>query len=167
MAEPEYWLRGPIDGIAPLLQPVAHSLLQAREDVAAALSRTPVEHVWVSPHGAASIGFHVKHLCGSLDRLLSYARGEALTSAQLAYLHAESAPGSPPADAAVLIALVDEAVGRALRQLRGTSAATLTEARAVGRQQLPSTVIGLLVHAAEHTTRHAGQIITTAKIVAA
>ena len=167
MAEPEYWLRGRIDGIAPLLQPVAHSLLQAREDVAAALSRTPVEHVWVSPHGAASIGFHVKHLCGSLDRLLSYARGEALTAAQLAYLQTESAPGTPPADAAVLIALVDEAVGRALRQLRGTSAATLTEARAVGRQQLPSTVIGLLVHAAEHTTRHAGQIITTAKIVAA
>jgi len=165
MPEPEYWLRGPIDGIAPLLQPVAHSLFQAREDVAAALSRTPLEHLWTTPHGAASIGFHVKHLCGSLDRLLSYARGEPLTAAQLADLEMESAPGTPPAAAAALIALVDEAVERALRQLRGTSVATLTDARAVGRQGLPSTVIGLLVHAAEHTTRHAGQIITTAKIV--
>ena len=165
MPEPEYWLRGPIDGIAPLLQPVAHSLFQAREDVAAALSRTPLEHLWTTPHGAASIGFHVKHLCGSLDRLLSYARGEPLTAAQLADLEMESAPGTPPAAAAALIALVDEAVELALRQLRGTSVATLTDARAVGRQGLPSTVIGLLVHAAEHTTRHAGQIITTAKIV--
>jgi uncharacterized damage-inducible protein DinB len=167
MPEPEYWLRGPIDGIAPLLQPVAHSLFQAREDVAAALSRTPLEHLWMTPHDAASIGFHVKHLCGSLDRLCSYARGEALTAAQFAYLHTENAPGAPPADAAALIALVDEAIERALRQVRGTSVATLTDARAVGRQRLPSTVIGLLVHAAEHTTRHAGQIITTAKIVAA
>jgi len=165
MPEPEYWLRGPIDGFAPLLQPVAHSLCQAREDVAAALSHTPAEHLWMTPQGAASIGFHVKHLCGSLDRLMSYARGEALTAAQLAYLEMESAPGTPPADAAALIALVDEAVERALWQLRGTSVATLTDARAVGRQRLPSTVIGLLVHVAEHTTRHAGQIITTAKIV--
>jgi len=165
MPEPEYWLRGPIEGIAPLLQPVAHSVFQAREDVATALSRVPLAHLWVTPHGAASIGFHVRHLCGSLDRLLSYARGEALTPAQLAYLETESAPGTPPADAASLIALVDEAVQRALRQLRGTSVATLTDARAVGRQRLPSTVIGLLVHAAEHTTRHAGQIITTSKLL--
>lgn len=167
MPEPEYWLRGAIDGVAPLLQPVAHSLFQVRADVAAALSRVPLERLWMTPHGAASIGFHVKHLCGSLDRLLSYARGEALTPAQIAYLDTETAAGSPPADAASLIALVDEAVERALRQVRGTSVATLTDARVVGRQRLPSTVIGLLVHAAEHATRHAGQIVTTAKIVTA
>jgi uncharacterized damage-inducible protein DinB len=165
MPEPEYWLRGPVDGIAPLLQPVGHSLLQAREDVAAALSATTPEHLWTTRQGAASIGFHVKHLCGSLDRLFSYARGEALTSAQLAYLETESTPGTPPADAPTLVALVNEAIERALAQLRHTSVATLTDARSVGRQRLPSTVIGLLVHAAEHTTRHAGQIITTAKIV--
>jgi uncharacterized damage-inducible protein DinB len=166
MAEAEYWLRGPIDRIEPLLQPVAHSLFQAREDVAAALSHMPPDQLWIRPHGAASIGFHVKHLCGSLDRLFSYARGEALTAAQLAYLQSENDAGSPPADAAALIALVHDAVERALVQLRTTSVAALTDARAVGRQRLPSTVIGLLVHAAEHTTRHAGQIITTAKIVA-
>ena len=167
MAEPEYWLRGPIAGVAPLLQPVAHALFQTREDVAATLSCLPLEHLWSTSHGAASIGFHVKHLCGSLDRLLSYARGDALTAPQLAYLQTQHEPGAPPADAAALVALVDAAVERALLQLRGTSTATLTDARAVGRQRLPSTVIGLLFHAAEHTTRHAGQIITTAKIVTA
>src|SRR3954469_13917020 len=167
MAEPKYWLRGPIGCVPPLLQPGAPSLFQAREDVAAAVSRMPIDHLWSTPHGAASIGFHVKHLCGSLDRLFSYARGEALTGPQLAYLQTERDPGAPPADAAALVALVDATVERALVQLRGTSAATLTDARAVGRQRLPSTVIGLLVHAAEHTTRHAGQIITTAKIVSA
>src|SRR4051812_12440518 len=166
MAEPEYWLRGPVHGVAPLLQPVAHSLLQAREDVAAVLSRLRLEHLWNAPNGAASIGFHAKHLCGSLDRLFSYARGDALTAPQLAYLQTERDPGTPPADAAALVALVDEAVERAIGQLRRTTTATLTDPRAVGRQRLPSTVIGLLVHAAEHTTRHAGQIITTAKIVA-
>jgi len=165
MAEPEYWLRGAIAGVAPLLQPVAHALFQAREDVGATLSALTVEHLWRTPHGAASIGFHVKHLCGSLDRLFSYARGEALTAPQLAYLQTERDPGAPPADAAALVALADGAIERALAQLRGTNPATLTDARAVGRQRLPSTVIGLLFHAAEHTTRHAGQIITTAKIV--
>ena len=71
MAEPEYWLRGPVDGVAPLLQPVAHSLLQVREDVAAALARlTPVQ-IWTTPAQAASVGFHAKHLCGSVDRLLT------------------------------------------------------------------------------------------------
>jgi uncharacterized damage-inducible protein DinB len=166
MAEPEYWLRGAIAGVVPLLQPVAHSLLQAREDVAAALSRMPLDRLWSTTHGAASIGFHAKHLCGSLDRLFSYARGDALTAPQLAYLQTERDPGTPPADAAALVALVDEAVERAIGQLRRTTTATLTDPRAVGRQRLPSTVIGLLVHAAEHTTRHAGQIITTAKILA-
>jgi uncharacterized damage-inducible protein DinB len=165
MAEPEYWLRGAIAGVAPLLQPVAHALFQAREDVGATLSALTVEHLWSTPHGAASIGFHVKHLCGSLDRLFSYARGEALTAPQLAYLQTERDPGAPPADAAALVALADGAIERALAQLRGTNPATLTDARAVGRQRLPSTVLGLLFHAAEHTTRHAGQIITTAKIV--
>ena len=167
MAEPEYWLRGPIAGVEPLLQPIAHSLFQAREDVAAALAGIPPDRLWTTPHGAASIGFHVKHLCGSLDRLFSYARGESLTARQLAYLQTERDPGTPPADAAALVMLVDEAVEHALEQLRGTSASTVTDARAVGRQRLASTVIGLLVHAAEHATRHAGQIITTAKIVTA
>jgi uncharacterized damage-inducible protein DinB len=166
MAEPEYWLRGPVDGVAPLLQPVAHSLLQVREDVAAALARlTPVQ-IWTTPAQAASVGFHAKHLCGSLDRLLTYARNEAITPDQLAYLAAEKDAGNPAADGAALVSLVSAAVERALAQVRATDAGALTGRREVGRRRLPSTVIGLLFHAAEHATRHAGQILTTAKIVA-
>jgi uncharacterized damage-inducible protein DinB len=165
MAEPEYWLRGPVAGVATLLQPVAHSLLQAREDVTEALTPLTADDIWTRRGGAASIGFHVRHLCGSLDRLLTYARGDALSSAQHASLQSESDAGSPPADARALIALVHDAVERALAQVRATREDTLTGARAVGRQRLPSTTLGLLFHAAEHATRHAGQIITTAKIV--
>src|SRR5690606_4956297 len=86
---PEIWLRGPVPGVAPALQPVAHALLQAREDVGRlALPLTP-EELWQMPGGAASIGFHLRHMAGSLDRLLTYARGEALTEAQRAALAVE------------------------------------------------------------------------------
>jgi uncharacterized damage-inducible protein DinB len=165
MSEPEYWLRGPVRGVAPPLQPVAHALLQAREDVAQVVTPLTAGQLWTRPGRAASIGFHVRHLCGSLDRLLTYARGESLTADQLAYLTAEGSAGSPPADAAALVSLVNDAVERALAQVRATTEAALSEARAVGRRRLPSTTLGLLFHAAEHATRHAGQIITTAKIV--
>jgi len=165
MSEPEYWLRGPIEGIAPLLQPVAHALLQAREDVAETLSHLTADDIWTQAGRAASIGFHVRHLCGSLDRLLTYARGEVLTAVQLANLQREDAAGTPPADAAMLVNAVNDAIERALAQVRATDVSSLGEVRLVGRQRLPSTTLGLLFHAAEHATRHAGQIITTAKMV--
>jgi hypothetical protein len=162
---PEHWLRGPVEEIAPLLQPVAHSLLQARADVTDAVRELTPDQIWRRPGGAASVGFHVRHLVGSLDRLLTYARGAQLSPAQLAWLKEEPVPGEPPPAAAALIALVDGAIDTALSQVRGTGAETLLDERRVGRQGLPSNVLGLLFHAAEHTARHAGQIITTAKIV--
>ena len=165
MSNTEYWLRGPVDGVAPLLQPVAHALLQARDDVVRVVMPLTIEQLWATPGGAASIGFHVKHLVGSLDRLLGYARGAALSPEQLAYLRAETAPENPPAPASTLLATFGAGIDRALDQVRNTPEHVLLEHRAVGRQQLPSTVLGLMFHAAEHTTRHAGQIITTSKIV--
>jgi uncharacterized damage-inducible protein DinB len=39
--------------------------------------------------------------------------------------------------------------------------------RGVGRMMLPTTVGSLLVHCAEHTQRHLGQAITTAKVLMA
>jgi uncharacterized damage-inducible protein DinB len=165
MSEPEYWLRGPVAGVTPLLQPVAHALLQARDDVTRVVSPLTTGQVWMRPGRAASIGFHMKHLCGSLDRLLGYARGESLSGDQLAFLKAEKDPGHPPAHAAALVSLAATAIDRALAQVRATGDDTLLEPRIVGRRALPSTVIGLLVHVAEHTTRHAGQIITTAKMI--
>ena len=92
-AQPEVWMRGPIDGIDPMLMPVAHALIQAREDVAALASTVPAEHVWLRPGGAASIGFHVRHLGAALDRLFTYARGERLNDEQKAVVRTETEPG--------------------------------------------------------------------------
>jgi hypothetical protein len=163
---PEVWLRGPVPDIPALLQPVAHSLLQSREELHAALTGLSSEHLWVTPAGAASIGYHARHAAGSLDRLFTYARGEPLTVAQRAALASEGAPDVRPRMVAVLLAEFDNAVDRALEQLKSTDGTTLLEFRGVGRAQLPSTVIGLLFHAAEHTQRQLGQITTTAKILA-
>lgn len=165
--KPEVWMRGPIEGVPPLLMPAAHALLGVGEDVDAAVRDLSPEVLWSRPAGAASVGFHLRHLAGSLDRLLTYARGEALTEAQLAFLRAEAEPGDPPETADALLAALHAGVDRALAQLRATDPATLTEPRGVGRLQLPSNVIGLLFHAAEHSTRHTGQIITTARIARA
>jgi hypothetical protein len=165
IAQPEVWMRGPVPDVPPLLQPAAHALLQCLEEVRAVVGPLSTDHLWVRPGGAASVGFHVRHATGSLDRLLTYARGEGLSEEQRAYLAAEGEPGSPPAPAAGLVAAFARQVDRALEQLRHTDEPTLLEPRGVGRLQLPSTVLGLLFHAAEHTQRHAGQIATTAKIV--
>jgi uncharacterized damage-inducible protein DinB len=161
---PEVWLRGPVAEIPPLLQPVAHALLQAVEDVRKAVEPLAPEHLWAKPGGAASVGFHVRHAAGSLDRLFTYARGEGLSPEQREYLAAEAEPGASPTE---LAHAFERQVERALEQLRATPESTLRDARGVGRQQLPSNVLGLLFHAAEHTQRHVGQIVTTAKIVQA
>jgi len=165
MSQPEVWLRGVLPDVPPLLQPVAHSLLQSREEVRETLPGLTPAQLWARPGGAASVGFHARHAAGSIDRLLTYARGEPLSAAQLASLAAEGDP-DVAADAAVrLVAAFDATVERALVQVRTTDASTLLEPRGVGRARLPSTVIGLLFHAAEHTQRHVGQLMTTARVV--
>lgn len=162
---PEIWLTGPVPDIPALLQPVAHSLLQSRDELHATLPMLAPADVWLTPGGAASVGFHARHAIGSLDRLFTYARGEQLNAAQKAALAAEGQPDLRPQVLAGLLAEFDAAVESALAQLRATDESTLTQARGVGRSQLPSTVLGLLFHAAEHTQRHMGQLMTTAKIV--
>jgi uncharacterized damage-inducible protein DinB len=159
--DPEVWLRGPLPGYAPSLMPVAHALLQAREDVERVATGSTTEELWRRPGGAASAGYHLRHLAGSLDRLLTYARGEQLDDAQRAALAHEGTAGDP---ASVLVPFVLAQIDRALDQVRRTPAESLGDARKVGRAGLPSTVLGLLFHAAEHTTRHAGQLITTLKV---
>lgn len=164
---PEVWLRGPLPDVPALLQPVAHALLQAREDVTKLMADFPDALLWIrlgegSVHAVASAGFHLQHLAGVLDRMLTYAQGQALTPAQLAYLASE---GNPPATVSDLVHQFSLRVDQALRQLRNTDVETLSEIRGVGRTQLPSTVLGLLVHAAEHTQRHVGQLLVTARIL--
>ena len=164
MSEPEVWLRGAIPEIPPHLQPVAHSLLQSREEIQRVLEGLTPERIWRVHPNAASIGFHVIHAVGSLDRLFTYARGVGLSDAQRQTLAEESQPNLI-VNANDLLAAFDAAVERALEQLRGTDETTLTTTREVGRARLPSTVIGLLFHAAEHTQRHAGQALTTRRIM--
>jgi uncharacterized damage-inducible protein DinB len=160
---PEFWLRGPVDGVHPALMPAAHAFLQTLEDVERATADLTNEQWWQSPGGAASIGFHVMHLAGSTDRLLTYARGEMLSDAQKAAFRAESSPSA--GDTAALLADLRRSFDAAMAQLRATPPSSLYDARAVGRAALPTTVVGLLFHAAEHSQRHAGQIVTMAKVV--
>jgi len=163
--KPETWMRGPIEGVDPMLMPVAHALMQAREELERIATEIPSDHVWLRPGGAASIGFHVRHLGAALDRLFTYARGERLSDAQKTVFRAEAEPGDPPATLPDLVNDATAQIDRAMDQLRQTTRGQLLEFRGVGRAQLPSNVLGLLFHAAEHSTRHAGQVITTAKIL--
>ena len=188
---PEVWLRGPLPDVPPLLQPVAHALLQAREEVTALMNDFPDERLWERPHRnagdaairprrtaanrsgqsanavpVASVGFHLQHLTGVLDRLFTYARAETLSANQLTALAQEGKDNAEsPVTVAELVRRFDAQVDTALAQLRLTDERTLTDARMVGRSQLPSTVIGLLVHSAEHTTRHVGQLLVTVRWV--
>jgi uncharacterized damage-inducible protein DinB len=161
----EAWLRGPVPDVPDLLMPAAHALIHAQEDAARALDGLSAGAVWAEPAGAPSVGYHVRHLVGALDRLLTYARDQPLSVAQRAALDAESQPPHPLLDAVALMALVHVATARALAELAATDVATLLAPRGVGRSRLPSTVWGLLFHAAEHSARHAGQALTTARIV--
>jgi len=162
---PEAWLRGPVPGIPALLNPAAHALQHAADDAAQAVAGLPHALLWRRCGDAASVGYHLRHLIGALDRLLTYARGESLTAAQLQAMAAEAEPGDPPASAERLASDVTTAIDRALEQLRATPESTLLDARDVGRRHLPSTVIGLIFHAAEHSARHAGQAISTGKLL--
>ncbi|HEX6573509.1 MAG TPA: DinB family protein [Gemmatimonadaceae bacterium] len=164
-AKPEAWQRGPVEGVPALLQPVAHALLNAQEQVEEAIRDLTPQQLATRPNGAASIEYHVRHAIGSLDRLFTYARGESLTDDQRAYLKAEVSPlegGISPGD---LFTMLQRGISKAIEQLRHTDESALTEPREIGRAKLPSTAIGLLFHGGEHTARHAGQVVTTAKIV--
>lgn len=161
---PDAWLKGPVDGVPSELQPVAHAFLNSRIELESVLEGATEEQLWARPFGVAAAGFHVRHLCGSVNRLLTYARGEALTEAQLAVLADEKRPDSRLAPEA-LRRLMRETLDGAVAQLRRTPPSVLDEPREVGRLRLPSTVRGLLFHAAEHGARHTGQAVTTMKVV--
>ncbi len=162
---PEVWLRGPVPGIPFLLQPVAHALLQAREEVREIMEDFPDSKLWHKPAEAASAGFHLQHLTGVVDRLFTYARGESLTPAQLKALSVEGTCPEQRCYASELTVAFNRQVDKALEQLRNTDEKNILDPREVGRAKLPSTVLSLLVHAAEHTMRHLGQLIVTVKVV--
>jgi len=160
----EWWQRGPVDGVPAMLQPVAHILLQVRETVRELVPGLTEAQWNARPANIASAAFHVRHIAGVIDRLFTYARGEALTPEQFTALRGEGEPlalGDVPSVVDALGARVDAA----LAQLRATDPSTLGDFRKVGRAGLPSTVIGCLVHGAEHSMRHVGQLSVTVRVV--
>ena len=164
---PEVWLRGPIDGIQPLLQPAAHTLLQVGEDVLPIVQDLTPVLLWARPGGAASIGFHLTHLPGSLDRLLTCSRAESLNPEQLAALAAERTVHDDRPDLATVLARFAAGLEAAIGYLRTVPSDSLLLPREVGRKRLPSTTLGLIFHAAEHSARHAGQIVTLTRVMQA
>lgn len=164
MATTEWWQRGPVEGVPTVLQPVAHILLQVRQSVGELVSDLTEEQWNRRPAGAASSAFHVRHMAGVIDRLFTYARGHALSAEQLASIPEE---GSQLAAAEVpqVLEALSQRVDAAIAELRTIDVATLGDFRGIGRKQLPSTVIGCLVHGAEHAMRHVGQLSVTVRVV--
>lgn len=164
MAETEWWQRGPIDGVPAVLQPVAHILLQVRESVNELVDGLTEEEWNARPANVASAAFHLRHIAGVIDRLFTYARGEALSEAQFAALRAEKLP-VVAADVPVVLDELSRRVDLAIDELRRIDPSTLGDFRPIGRAKLPSTVIGCLVHGAEHAMRHVGQLSVTVRVV--
>ncbi len=146
-----------------MAMPAAHALMQAAEDIPTVVAGLSEEQLWALPGGAAAIGFHLRHLAGSIDRLLTYADDKMLSDEQMTELDAEVLSDSRSAEelARAAVASIERAIG----VMRETPPGLYPEMRGVGRKRLPSTVFGLLVHIAEHTQRHVGGIVATAKVV--
>ncbi len=164
MRNTEWWQRGPIADVPSVLQPVAHILLQVIESVDDLVAPLTVSQWNARPANVASIAFHVRHITGVVDRLFTYARSTALSEEQLTVMRAEGADITAT-EIPLAIAALHARLDAAVQELRSINPATLGEWRGVGRAQLPSTVIGCLVHAAEHAMRHVGQLSVTARIV--
>jgi uncharacterized damage-inducible protein DinB len=162
--ETEIWLRGPVDGVPDELQPVAHCLLQAFGEIRSAVASFPLELLWSRPGGVASVGFHLQHITGVLDRLFTYANGHALSAGQLQYLAAEGTE-NPEVEVLTLMEKLHHQLVQSIDALKATDPGSLSEQRLVGRKKMPSTKRGLYFHAAEHTMRHTGQLLVTCKVV--
>lgn len=162
--EPEVWMRGPVAGVPGLLQPVAHALLQAQEDITNAVKGIDEHHLWQRPSGAASIGFHLQHIRGVIDRMFTYALDLPLSDQQLSYLSKEGLV-DPTVTVESLLLQLETQLQAAISQLCSTDTNQLTATRYLGRKRIPTTLTGLLFHAAEHTQRHTGQLLVTARIL--
>ncbi len=160
----EVWLRGETTtGLSPYLQPAANALLQAKEEIEKMLEGFPENLLWERPAGVAAVGFHLKHIAGVLDRLLNYAERKPLSEEQLIYLKNETIDEGDTTKQ--LLDQLKEIIYRTIERYKTFSETGLLEARSVGRKALPSTVMGLCFHAAEHTMRHTGQMLVTVAIL--
>ena len=162
--QPEVWLRGPVPEIPQLLQPAAHALLQTCEELPVWLEGFDEQHLWSKPAGRASVGFHLQHLTGVLDRMMTYAKEQGLSKEQFDYLELEGV-ADERIELKALINAFEEQVAEALSYFKTLTPEVLLQTRKVGRKELPSTTLGLLFHAAEHSQRHLGQLLVTVSVL--
>jgi uncharacterized damage-inducible protein DinB len=158
---PEPWLRGSVPGVSPLIAPILFAFQQAREDLATYTAGLTVEQIWAKPFGIGSLGFQLRHIAGSTERLITYLEGKQLSESQIAALESEKQPGGSREK---LLTELDSVFRMSEDVVRAINPKALAETREVGRKRLPTTVIGLLTHIAEHTQRHVGQAIFAAKL---
>ena len=158
----EPWLSGEHQDVDPVLRPILYCLEQAKQDLRHWTTGISEAEVWAGSHGLAPIGFQLRHIAGSVDRLYTYCLGEKLSDVQMAFLRSEMEPGASLEE---LMKDIETTFGRVELGVRNMALSAIRDHRAVGRKQLPTTVIGLLIHIAEHTQRHVGQAIVTAQVL--
>ncbi len=164
MNEPEFWMRGPVEGVPALLQPVAHALLQMNSEFLDCLDEVNDKLLWERPLGVASVGFHVLHVVGVVDRMFTYGEEKMLSEEQFEYLKEESLVHSHLGTQELKHRL-NAAIDIAIKRLKTINISELAETRYLGRKRVPVTLIGLLFHSAEHSMRHLGQALVTAKML--
>jgi uncharacterized damage-inducible protein DinB len=160
--QPEPWLRGTLTDIDPIRRAIIHALDLAAEDATRWTVDLTHDQIFARPANLPPIAFHLRHIARSLDRLLTYAEGHQLNPDQLAALKTELAPANPTEDPR---AELRASLNRSVDRIRALAPDNFAELRTVGRQKLPTTVGSLLVHCADHTQRHIGQLVTTAKLI--
>jgi len=159
---PEPWLRGTLAEVPAVPRAVLHALELAKKDLQRWCGALSDAELNARPGGIAPVAFHVRHIARSIDRLLTYAEGNQLSDAQIAEMKGES---DSDAKREELFEELDTALRKGAARIGALDVKRLDEARVVGKKQLPTTLGGLLVHVADHTQRHVGQAVTTAKIV--
>ena len=160
----EVWMQGPIEGVPALLQPVAHALLQVSREVEVYMQEFPRAKLWEKPAGRASVAFHLQHMAGVIDRMFTYALDKPLSTQQFQYLSAEGQK-VPDMDPKALVEVLQGQIQQAMQQLKQTPEAELTHMRYIGRKRIPTTLMGLLFHAAEHSQRHLGQLLVSISVL--
>ncbi len=172
---PEPWLRGTLTEVEPVRRAVLHALELAGEDAERWTAGLTDADMFARPSGLPPVAFQLRHISRSLDRLLTYVESEVPVSSKLtvgeyrilseAQIEELASEMSGEGSAAEVMAEFRAGLARAMRRVRAVAPGQFAEARWVGRKRLLTTVVGLLVHCAEHTQRHVGQMVTTVKVL--
>jgi uncharacterized damage-inducible protein DinB len=160
----EPWLRGTHSDVPSVGRAVVHALELGLDDLAKWTAGLSDAEVHAQPLGVPAVAFHLRHIGRSVDRILSYAEGNQLTAEQFTALKAEQIGNETLAE---LMAEVEASFSNAAERVRVLAAADFNTFRGVGRKQLPTSIGGALIHVADHTQRHVGQVVTTAKVLVA